>query len=215
VYAKSQKFIPEVTKEGDTTRKGISSGSRVDKLNHDEALQGISREQRDRKAVKFDDADVPEYLWEDELLEGLEIVDWDATKLKHVRQVSTWLRTMMLRWWKRSVTTSYIQWAKEKYELTDVETPVNWIEWKDSNYVWSSDDKGDYRAWWKHHILIAHQDAIPAGDAIWRAAKTSWWGWDEGSRPFHWQWPTFYQEVIRDGLKVHFQERPPEYKKPQ
>jgi hypothetical protein len=212
---KSQKFIPEVTKEGDTTRKGISSGSRIDELNHDEALQGISREQRDRKAVKSDDAGVPEYLWEDELLDGLESVDWDAAKLKKVRRVSTWLRTMMLRWWKRSVTTSYIQWAKEKYELTDVEIPVTWIEWKDSHYVWKADGKGNYRAWWKRRILITHQDAIPAGDASWRAAKTSWWGWDEGSRPFHWRWPKFYQEVIRDGLKVHFQERPPEYKKPQ
>lgn len=55
----------------------------------------------------------------------------------------------------------------------------------------------------------------PARDAIARAAKTSWWGWDSGSRPFHWRWPSFYQEVIRDGLKVHFQGTPPKYRKQQ
>jgi hypothetical protein len=125
----------KAVKSDDTTGKGISFDSRVDELNHDKALQGIAREQRDGKAVKSDDAGVPEYLWEDELLEGLEMFDWDATKLKNVRRVSTWLRTMMLRWWEKSVTTSYIQWAREKYELTDAETPVKWVAWKDLHYV--------------------------------------------------------------------------------
>jgi hypothetical protein len=52
---------------------------------------------------------------------------------------------------------------------------------------------------------------MPARDALRHAAECSWWGWEAGLRPFHWCWPPFYQEVIRDGLKVHFQEPPPKY----
>jgi hypothetical protein len=64
-------------------------------------------------------------------------------------------------------------------------------------------------------FLVTHQHAVPARDAIWRAAKTSWWGWECGSRPFHWRWPKFYEEIIRDGLKLHFKETPPRYKRSQ
>jgi hypothetical protein len=75
-----------------------------------ETLKDITREQRERKAVKSDDAAVPEYLWEDQLLDGMEAREWNSTQLKKVRRVSTWLRSKMLRWWKRHVTTLYMSW---------------------------------------------------------------------------------------------------------
>jgi hypothetical protein len=189
----------------------------------DTMLDDIARKNQNRKAVKSDDAAVPEYLWEDNLLEGIKDQAWDDTKLVKVRRVATWLRSKMLRWWKRQVTTSYIAWAKVKYSLADVEEKVEWIErdasckfsWSKASYSWFKEGKGDYRAWWKRRFLVTHQDKEPARDAIWRAAETSWWGWDLGSRPFHWRWPSFYQEVIRDGLKVHFQDTPPKYRKSQ
>jgi hypothetical protein len=185
------------------------------KGHQDKALEDISREQRQRKAVKSDDAEVPEYLWEDQLLEVMKMETADDDTLNKIRRISMWLRTKMLRWWKRKVTTSYINWAKDKYSLSDVQENIDWIKWNGEKYVWSKDGKGDYRGWWKQRFLITHQDAVPARDALWRAARTSWWGWDSGSRPFHWRWPKFYQDVIRDGLKVHFQSAPPKYTRSQ
>jgi hypothetical protein len=38
---------------------------------------------------------------------------------------------------------------------------------------------------------------------------------EDGSRPFHWRWPEFYQQVIRDGLQVHFRSEKPTFKRPQ
>jgi hypothetical protein len=187
----------------------------ADKLFHLDTRKGVSREQRDQKVVKSDDAAIPKYLWEEQLLEGLTRVEWNESKLLKIRRLSTWLRKKMLHWWKRHVTTAYITWAKEKYSLTNVGDKVEWIERKGSEYSWSKGGRESYRWWWKERFLITHQDAIPAGDAISRAAKTTWWGWECGSRPFHWRWPKFYQEVIRDGLKVHFQDIPPKYKKSQ
>ena len=64
-------------------------------------------------------------------------------------------------------------------------------------------------------MLKCGDDLVPGRDAVLRAALSSWWGWDDGSRPFHWRWPEFYRERIRDGLKVHFQNPPPRYQIPQ
>ena len=46
-------------------------------------------------------------------------------------------------------------------------------------------------------------DIDAAADAIGRAAKASWWEWEDGSRPFHWRRPSFYRAVMRDGLQVY------------
>ena len=40
-------------------------------------------------------------------------------------------------------------------------------------------------------------------------------GWDAGVDPVDWGWPTFYQGVIRGGLKVNFQSSPPKYRRAQ
>jgi hypothetical protein len=52
------------------------------KTSKDKTLDGIARENQDWKAVKSDDAAVPEYLWEDHLLEGLK--SKNGTKLTPV-----------------------------------------------------------------------------------------------------------------------------------
>jgi hypothetical protein len=52
-------------------------------------------------------------------------------------------------------------------------------------------------------------------EAIERAFRSSWWEWDDGSRPFHWRWPEEYQDRIRDGLKPHFKTEAPKYVVPQ
>lgn len=46
-------------------------------------------------------------------------------------------------------------------------------------------------------------DLAAAADAIRRGANSTWWEWDDGSRPFHWRWPKEYQTTIRDGLPVY------------
>jgi hypothetical protein len=78
-------------------------------------------------------------------------------------------------------------------------------------YEWTKEGRDRYKVWWKDRLIKTHEDVIPASDDIARAANSSWWNWDDGSTPFHWRWPLHYQRVIRDGLKVYFQERPPRY----
>lgn len=64
-------------------------------------------------------------------------------------------------------------------------------------------------------MKVASWDLVPGIDVVARAANASWFEWDDGSQPFHWRWPKFYQQVIRDGLKVHFRSKTPAFKRPQ
>jgi hypothetical protein len=81
--------------------------------------------------------------------------------------------------------------------------------------VWSETGKSDYQKWWKRRWFLAGQDLEPGADAITRAARSSWWTWEDGSRLFHWQWPRWYMTMIRHGLKVCFQAEKPSYRRSQ
>jgi hypothetical protein len=65
-------------------------------------------------------------------------------------------------------------------------------------------------------MLLGASDFQPAVDTVIRAARSSWWNWDDGSRPFHWRWPQeWYRKIIRDGLPVFFRLQKLSYRKAQ
>jgi hypothetical protein len=64
-------------------------------------------------------------------------------------------------------------------------------------------------------MKLASWDLIPGIDVVACSANATWFEWHDGSQPFHWRWPTIYQQVIRDGLKVHFVSNKPSFKRPQ
>jgi hypothetical protein len=57
----------------------------------------------------------------------------------------------------------------------------------------------------------AGRDWEAGKDAVIRAQRASWWEWDDGSRCFHWRWPGWYTNTIRDGLEVHFPAEKPRF----
>jgi hypothetical protein len=70
-----------------------------------------------------------------------------------------------------------------------------------------------YAEWW-HGRFKAQQEDLQAGhDSLRRYANTSWWEWSDDSRCMH--WPRWYQDTIRDGLKVWFREAPKQWVSPQ
>jgi hypothetical protein len=77
---------------------------------HSPVLEGIAREARERKeATKADDAEVPEYLWEEHLLDDGStswfVSEEDGPKLRRAMNL---LQARMLRWWKKKITTSFL-----------------------------------------------------------------------------------------------------------
>jgi hypothetical protein len=82
-------------------------------------------------------------------------------------------------------------------------------------YEWNP---GGTQRWSDWHSLLKStcpKDIEAGSDAVVRAARSSWWEWSDGSRPFHWRWPAEYIETIRDGLPVYFIQKPPRYTKAQ
>jgi hypothetical protein len=142
------------------------------------------------------------------------------------------LRARMLRWWKKRVTTSYLVWLKEEHPplwrkgASVIEGRVDafedvggkaecWWRHRKDGYPWKLGGKQEYQKWWRYRFTESPMDWWSGRDAITCAAQTSWWSWDDGSTPLYWRWPAWYQRVMRDGLKFHFQGDLPQYKRAQ
>jgi hypothetical protein len=85
-------------------------------------LKDVGRKKREKKTVKSDDAAVSEYLWEDHLIAGSSVGEWNAKAIDNLCMISNWLRERMLCWWKRKVVSSYVSWMKAKYDIKDPKT---------------------------------------------------------------------------------------------
>jgi hypothetical protein len=213
-------------KRVDDKPSGVKGGGAAPDLSRGsrEVLNEIARKKRKRKAIKADDAVVPEFLWEEHLLQDCP-TPWVVVERTRLQQGIVLLRTRMLKWWKRRVARSFLAWLKREYPaLKEAETyHVAVVRYDGNRYVWTSGngETGNlegvrgYKQWWKERMLLANADLRPGADAVRRAAESSWWNWNDGSRPFHWRWPRWYQSTIRDGLKVHFQGKKPAYRKAQ
>jgi hypothetical protein len=74
--------------------------------------------------------------------------------------------------------------------------------------VWKRNIQRSYFVWEKTvvkqggKITPAIRDA--ARDCIQRSSNSSWWNWEQGSRPLFWRWTTEYQTVIREGIPPKF-----------
>jgi hypothetical protein len=64
-------------------------------------------------------------------------------------------------------------------------------------------------------MVLGASDFQPAVDTVIRAARSLWWNWDDGSRPFHWRWLQWFRKIIRDRLPVFFRSQKPSYRKAQ
>ena len=190
-------------------------------------LEGVSRTMRERKAVKSDDADTPEFLWMEHLVDDGTRV-WEKEELVRLPGAMRTGQGRLLRRWKLRLTRSFLVWMVEKYKtpwtLCTSESSAS-EEWNEETgfYVWKSgtrlgrntDGLSIYKQWWTRRRLLDDGDLVAGGDAIGRAADATWWNWDAGSRPFHWRWPEWYQFVIRDGMEVYLTTAPPRYRVPQ
>jgi hypothetical protein len=196
-----------------------------------DALDDIAREARQRKATKLDDAEIPAYLWEEHLMMTDGLTPWNAesTDMPKLRRRMNLMRRRMLVWWKSKVTWSFLCWIGARLDIIanadawvdsiiqDRVSPApqsqDIITHQQNSYEWSPTGKDEYRTWWRQRYSLAGRDIEEGADAIGRAADSSWWTWDDGSRPFHWRWPAWYMSTIRGGLEVYFISDKPSYRK--
>jgi hypothetical protein len=70
---------------------------------------------QEQKAVKSDDAAVPVHLWEDHLFDKPGWAKKWENDLHSFRKACSILKSMMIRWWKRTVTRSLSVWIDNRY----------------------------------------------------------------------------------------------------
>jgi hypothetical protein len=61
----------------------------------------------------------------------------------------------------------------------------------------------------------AGHELMVGGDAVARLAASTWWNWEDRSRPIHWRWPEEYCSIICDGLPIYFLQTMLPYRVPQ
>jgi hypothetical protein len=189
-------------------------GETIDTDADDVILSADAKEHRERKATKSDDARVPTELWLDHLIEDgndlPEVRSWTTAEISALPTVLDFFRERALRRWVLNVTRSFGRWIRRK-EAIDCERSAatdGSIQWNGSKYAWK--ERNQYLGWWARRQDNRGADVDAAYDAILRALKSTWWSWEDGSRPFHWRWPEDYQVRIRDGIPVYFVTPPPD-----
>jgi hypothetical protein len=152
----------------------------------------ISREGRERKATKADDAEVPKYLWHEHLFEDCGR-SWTDSQKKALPRAAQVLQKGMLKHWKRKVLMSFFTWLKVKHKsLAPLDKRYferqdgRWglVEVKESDSPKERRTRGlaGYREWWKARATTCTRDLATGTEAIERALRASWWNWEDGSR---------------------------------
>jgi hypothetical protein len=213
--------------------------------NQEDELKSTAEAIREQKAVKADGAAVPKHLWEENLFNKNPKWNAHKGRFRRACEVlrtgmlsywKTLVRRSLVNWIALrypSIDTGH----SKKISLVKRMPPqgrgrVRWREYDwnpkvrerkfpsftgevTQKFMWEKEGLKAYSDWWHSRMKIASWDLIPGIDAVARAANASWFEWDDGSRPFHWRWPEFYQKIIRDGLQVHFKSTKPKFKRPQ
>mmetsp|Transcript_18229 Transcript_18229/g.45121 ORF Transcript_18229/g.45121 Transcript_18229/m.45121 type:complete len:1319 (-) Transcript_18229:2184-6140(-) len=210
-----QKPDPE-TKPFDETLQELD---RVEK-ELEETLNKVDRELRERKATKSDDAEVPVYLWTEHYMEESHPdFSWTEKDKPRIEKAMNVIRKLALQYWKKKLLRSYLEWAAQVWPRSEGPSASRWVRLeKDSNsirYQWEPGGLANYQEWRRQRCLSDPHEFEAGSDAVSRALNSSWWEWDDGSRPFHWRWPAWYRQTIRDGLKVHLRGKSPTYRSPQ
>ena len=110
-----------------------------------ESHSALDRKIRALKAVKSDDAEIPEFIW-------YEKINMDRKNNPIPSHILNKLRGVCLKWWKKQVTKSFWKWLQKRPCWS---TSIDLEEWKDSGvratyingkvtYEWSN--KQNYKA---------------------------------------------------------------------
>jgi hypothetical protein len=181
-----------------------------DKLAQDQAgrlgnlgVKGKPLSAQEQEATKDDDAEIPYHLCNSRL-EKL----WDSQLLPpSIEQPAEVLRQQFaLRFWKMTVWRSFFAWFGNEYHFRVKHKKV--AVWNGTKYSRNEKHKLQYRHYWSsiwgHTYNDQRKSLLAACDCIERAANSSWWDWEDGSRPFFWRWSVEYQNQIRDGIPLWY-----------
>jgi hypothetical protein len=137
------------------------------------------------------------------------------------------LRKLMLRRYRRNVTTSFLRYLRLEYpgmkkmslsvgRTSKINTSSRGgnVSLDDSSSsvcysvgAWVVQQRQAPRANPKKRRKLRQSSELQKDldigrDAVGRAANATWWNWDAGSTLFFWRWPKWSKSSVRDGIKL-------------
>ena len=143
-----------------------------------------------KKAVKADDASVPEWMWN--MRARVDHLD-EAEKLKFLAN----MRSIGLSLFRRALYADCM-------EYLELEFGIDW------QAVLVAHPEGTSK--WKSRLLV-ELDAIR--NILWHASETSWFEYLAGSKLHHFRFPLRYRKLARDGVPTYFEKEGPQSKQRQ
>jgi len=147
-------------------------------------------------AAKNDDAKVPTWIW-NQACRRLWQSEWGQPPSEdRLEAFCEALRAGCLHWWKCSVRQDFWRWYRNHSSEPRDGAALVRFDSKAGRYVWA---KRGLKAYAQAHSRLRCNPNFGAGaDCIRRAANSSWWEWQDGSRIFFWRWKG-REQVMRDG----------------
>ena len=182
-------------------------------------LKGAEKITERACAAVAESAEIPYHLWRNHIEHVIPRIrlpeDWE-------QRVNP-LRNCLLRWWRRRVTQSLgIYLRKLKGEQDTAQAKNHGVVWDEvsKTYKWKINPSavnwhmesgyGSFQEWRITHAKLI----IEAGrDCITRAAHSTWWKWDAGSRPFFWRFPREFRVDMMKGNTTWVKKQLPLYKR--
>ena len=151
------------------------------------------------KATKADDAAVPIALWDNKVWElGL--------------HCSSRVAAFIEKWSERRREQGWSDWKREPLNVIREVVVARWRKLVSSSFT--AYMRKTFGCEWVSEAK-AGMDREAGRECIARAAASTFWAWDQGSRPFYWRWPERVRKDIRDGFTVWIQGQLPNNRRPQ
>mmetsp|Transcript_23391 Transcript_23391/g.35453 ORF Transcript_23391/g.35453 Transcript_23391/m.35453 type:complete len:268 (+) Transcript_23391:1282-2085(+) len=142
-------------------------GNSGDTKDRDEFQADISRPDQEKLAVKADDAEVPDYLWQEHLMkdwdwdwrmqDGVTSKVWTTEDLSlHVPKALTGFRVLALCWRKRKLRRQFEAYFQRQWENSwrKFKVRLNCARNKGKvRYSWDRDGHGDYQRWYTARMM--------------------------------------------------------------
>jgi hypothetical protein len=154
-------------------------------------LDERATDDEDKKATKLDDAEVKVRKWNTRLARKL------GRKLTaEMERGMDVLRGFFLRRHKRRMTQSFFGWlhSQPKYKpcgiglnlvvgLSGVVNPQDAAP--GPVYAWTEIGRAICVDWWRDQFKTLRKNLLAGRDALERLSNTTWWDWEDRSRPHH------------------------------
>jgi hypothetical protein len=162
-----------------------------------QTFEAITKATVGLKAVKADDAEVPVYLWDNEIIGD----DPSERKKRALNQ----FRQLGLQWLWRMLFGDCLEQLRSKFgeawEVIILNTPTGEVRVRvrDWELLPLRPPLG------KLSRVGKEREAMQG--LLWHAAEASWFEYNAGSRLYHFRFPLRYQCIAHDGVPIFF-ERP-------